>query len=159
MIFFICMDVDTELENCWPLLTSHLDDTGRLPHVNKVLPLQDGPEALLQCDDSPQDFLMEEGLKTLTLRLPQEHLRRTGTFKWSSAVKQDGTPNVKEMNWFPESVPLCCPLDSRQVAGGSVWKTPWCLTWSGSCLEAAAHESDAQSPATGECVCVVIKAV
>lgn len=56
-------------------LTSHLDDKGGSPHLNKVLPLQDGPEAALQRDDSPQDFLVEEGLKTLTLRLPQEHLQ------------------------------------------------------------------------------------
>lgn len=56
------------------------------------------------------------------------------------------------MNWFAESVPSCCPLDTQQVVGGSVWKSPWCLTWLGSCLEAATHESDAQSPATW-CMC------
>lgn len=69
-----------------PTATSHLDDRGRSSHVDKVLPLQDGPEAALQRDDSPQDLLMEEGLKTLALHLPQKHLNQTGTFKFSQSV-------------------------------------------------------------------------
>lgn len=58
-------------------MTSHLDDTGGSPHVDEVLPLQHGPEAPLQCDNSPQDFLVEGGLKALTFCFPQEHLHRT----------------------------------------------------------------------------------
>lgn len=54
---------------------SHLDDAGSLPHVDKVLPLQDGSEAALQHNDSPQNLLVQERLEALTLRLPQEHLR------------------------------------------------------------------------------------
>lgn len=64
-------------------ITSHLDGTGRSSHADEVLPLQDGPEALLQCDDPSQDFLMEEGLKSLTLRLPQEHLHHMRPFTFS----------------------------------------------------------------------------
>lgn len=43
--------------------------------MDKVLPLQDGSEAALQRDDSPQDLLVKERLETLTLGLSQEHLR------------------------------------------------------------------------------------
>lgn len=64
-------------------ITSHLDGTGRSSHADEVLPLQDGPEALLQCDDPSQDFLMEEGLKSLTLRLPQENLHHMRPFTFS----------------------------------------------------------------------------
>lgn len=53
---------------------SHLDDAGSLPHVDKVLPHQDGSEAALQRDDSPQDLPVKERLEALALRLPQEHL-------------------------------------------------------------------------------------
>lgn len=106
---FNCMNEDTRtgMQNCsrWPLLlpttSSHLDDTGGSPHANKVLPLQDGPEAALQRDDSPQDFLVEEGLKTLTLRLSQEHLRHAGTFKYSkhSAAVQQIRWHTKGNRW------------------------------------------------------------
>lgn len=54
--------------------SSHLDDARCSPHADKVSPLQDGSEAALQHDDSPQHFLVEEGLQTLALRLAQEHL-------------------------------------------------------------------------------------
>lgn len=55
----------------------HLDDTGGSPHAEEVLPLQDGPEAALQRHDPPQHLLVEEGLETVALRLPQEHLGDT----------------------------------------------------------------------------------
>lgn len=49
-----------------------------------------------------------------------------------------------------DAAPWCGPLGSRQVGGGSVWRSPWCRTWLGWCLEAAGCESDAQIPAKQE---------
>lgn len=94
-----------------PLLyttTSHLDDTGGSPHVDEVLPLQHGPEAALQRDDSPQDFLVEGGLKALAFCLPQKHLHHVGRFK---SGLRDGTkkgnrlisrhPTIVLPTWYP----------------------------------------------------------
>lgn len=52
----------------------HLDNAGSSPHVEEVLPLQDGPKAALQRYYPPQHLLVEEGLETVALRLPQKHL-------------------------------------------------------------------------------------
>lgn len=60
---------------------AHLDGAGGSPHAEEVLPLQDGPEAALQRHYPPQHLLMEEGLETVALRLPQEHLRDEQTTK------------------------------------------------------------------------------
>ena len=153
-----CVSAEHDHVSDWslhlPFTASHLDCRSSSSHVDKVLPLQDGPEAALQRDDSPQHFLVEEGLKTLTLRLPQEHLNNTRTFTYMKS-HTSWSPTDKMVKQRCESAPSCCPLDTQQVAGGSAGKTPWCLIWLDSCLEEAAHESDAQSPGRRTCVCVV----
>lgn len=47
----------------------HLDADCRLPHSDKLLPLQPRSESLLQHDDDPEDFSVEHGLQPLTLSL------------------------------------------------------------------------------------------
>lgn len=66
----------------------HLDDTGGSPHAEEVLPLQDGPEAALQRHYPPQHLLVEEGLETVALRLPQKHLRDKQNTALSLDIRQ-----------------------------------------------------------------------
>lgn len=104
-----------------PITTSHLDCRGSSSHVDKVLPLQDGPEAALERDDSPQHFLVEEGLKTLTLRLPQEHLNNTGTFTYTHTTAAVQQITITEGNrgkqmWIPTMVlPTWYPAGGRWI--------------------------------------------
>lgn len=56
-------------------LLPYLDADGSFSHPDKVLPLQQGSEALLQRDDESEDFPVEQGLEPLARRLTQENLR------------------------------------------------------------------------------------
>lgn len=53
----------------------YLDADRRFSHSDKLLPLQPDSESPLQRDDAPENFSVEYGLQTLTLSLPQKHLR------------------------------------------------------------------------------------
>lgn len=93
----------------------HLDNAGGPPHAEEVLPLQDGPEASLQRHYAPQHLLVEEGLQTVALRLPEEHLRDK---KRQLDEPRDRTANGDETR-NRRVAPWCGPLDSRRAAGES----------------------------------------
>lgn len=99
----------------------HLDDPSGSPHAEEVLPLQHGPEAALQSHDPPQHLLVEEGLQTVALCLPQEHLRHKQAEKkkktFDGAVSSD---ERKRKAATRRAVPWCGPLDSQREGGGSV---------------------------------------
>lgn len=133
-----------EQDSCKPPLhnttTSHLDDPSGRPHVNKVLPLQDGPEATLQRDDPPQNLLVEGGLETLTLGLPQEHLVHTGwpksawphLFKKTITKKSELASRIHTIvfpTWYPAGCRWICLKNSLMPdlvglvpRGSSTWK-------------------------------------
>lgn len=78
------------METKQPIISCYLDDTRCSSHTDKVSPLQDGSEAALQHDDTPQHLLVEKGLQTLAFRLPQEHLalQKSKNCAWVETKKE-----------------------------------------------------------------------
>lgn len=70
----------------------YLDQDGRLPHVQEVLPLKPSSDPALEEDDLGHDVLVQRVLQLLPLRLLQENLENEANQRiYTNTHTQEGT--------------------------------------------------------------------